>query len=119
VQDLEEGTYVVILVVPPPMVADAGPSSADVLSFLKWFTASVVVLWQVVHARLLCSEMLCLLDVGPLYCVVPYTWQLEHWVLTVSVPVRQFGATCPPWQLTFVQRSRDELSNAAAPVFAL
>jgi hypothetical protein len=101
------------------MVADAGPSSAVLFSLVKWFTASVVVLWQFVHAWLRCSARLWLLDVGPLYCVVPYTWQLEHWVFTVSVPVCQFGEACPPWQLTFVHRSRDELSKAAAPVFAL
>ena len=33
----------------PPMVADAGPSSAEVLRFVKWFTASEVVLWHIVH----------------------------------------------------------------------
>jgi hypothetical protein len=35
------------------MVADAGPSMAVVPSVVKWFTASVVVLWQTVHALLL------------------------------------------------------------------
>ena len=59
-----------------------------------------------------------MLDVGPLYCVVPYTWQLAHCVFTVIVPVCQLGATCPPWQLTLAQ-VRAELSKEAAPVFAL
>jgi hypothetical protein len=31
------------------MVADAGPSIAVVLSVVKWLTASVVVLWHIVH----------------------------------------------------------------------
>jgi hypothetical protein len=108
----------VTLVVPPPTVADAGPSSAALFSLVKWFTASVVVLWQVVHTKLLWSERSWLLDVGPLYCVVPYTWQLVHWVAVIA-PVCQFGVTCPPWQLTFVHRRKDELSKAAAPGFAL
>ena len=42
-----------------------------------------------------------------------------HWLFTVIVPVCQFGVACPPWQLTLVHRSREELSNADAPVFAL
>jgi hypothetical protein len=42
-----------------------------------------------------------------------------HWVFTVSVPVCQFGVGCPPWQLTFEQRSAAELSNDDAPVSAL
>jgi len=50
VQDCVAGTYVATLVLPPPMVADAGPSIAGVLSVVKWFTASVVVLWQTVQA---------------------------------------------------------------------
>jgi hypothetical protein len=89
-----------------------------VLSLVKWLTASVVALWQSVHGRLLCWERLWLLDVGPLYCVVPYTWQLEHWVFTVIVPVCQLGAVCPPWQLTLAH-VRVALSNEDAPVFAL
>jgi hypothetical protein len=31
------------------MVAEAGPSIVVVPSVVKWFTASVVVLWQFVH----------------------------------------------------------------------
>jgi hypothetical protein len=31
------------------MVADAGPSIAVVLSVVKWFAASVVVLWHRLH----------------------------------------------------------------------
>jgi hypothetical protein len=31
------------------MVAEAGPSIVVVPSVVKWFTASVVVLWQAVH----------------------------------------------------------------------
>jgi hypothetical protein len=38
------------------MVADAGPSIAVVLSEVKWFTASVVVLWQFV--QVLWSELI-------------------------------------------------------------
>jgi hypothetical protein len=40
-----------MFVLPPPIVADAGPSIAVVPSVVKWFAASVVVLWQTVHAR--------------------------------------------------------------------
>jgi hypothetical protein len=38
------------------MVADAGPSIAVVLRLVKWFTASVVVLWQFV--QLLWDELI-------------------------------------------------------------
>jgi hypothetical protein len=33
----------------PPIVSDAGPSMVVVLRLVKWFPASVVVLWQSVH----------------------------------------------------------------------
>jgi len=47
-----------MLVPVPPMVAEAGPSIVVVLSVVKWFGASVVVLWQFV--QVLCDElMLC------------------------------------------------------------
>lgn len=80
----------------PEMVADAGPSSAALFNLVKWFTASGVALWQTVHALDLCSARLWLLDDGPLNCEVPNTWQLVHWVSTVSVPVRQLGVAWPP-----------------------
>jgi hypothetical protein len=55
------------------MVVPAGPSSVGVLRNVKWPVAPVdpvAMLWQTVHAAFLCSEgLLCLLDVGPLYCV--------------------------------------------------
>jgi hypothetical protein len=38
------------------MVAEAGPSIAGVLRVVKWFTASVVVLWQFV--QLLWAELI-------------------------------------------------------------
>jgi hypothetical protein len=43
------------------MVADAGPSIAVVPSVVKWFTASVVVLWHTVQGKptpLTCVECL-------------------------------------------------------------
>ena len=45
-----------MLVPAPPMVADAGPSIAVVPSVVKWFGASVVVLWQFVQVT--CDELL-------------------------------------------------------------
>jgi len=47
-----------MLVLPPPTVADAGPSIAVVPSDVKWFAARVVVLWHTVHARELWFELL-------------------------------------------------------------
>ena len=44
----------------PPTVADAGPSISCVDRNRKWFTASVVVLWQTVHSLERCSSRLCL-----------------------------------------------------------
>ena len=43
------GFHVLTSVPAPPMVADAGPSIAVVLRVVKWFTASVAVLWQYLH----------------------------------------------------------------------
>jgi hypothetical protein len=49
---------------------------------------------------------------------VPRTWQLVHWVFTLSVPVCQLGVVWPPWQLTLEQVSAVAL-NDAAPDLAL
>jgi hypothetical protein len=43
------GVYEVRFVVPPLIVAEAGPSIGVVLSVVKWFTTRVVVLWHRLH----------------------------------------------------------------------
>jgi hypothetical protein len=56
VHDRVAGVYEVISVPAPPIVADAGPSSAVVARLVKWFAASVAVLWQFV--QLLWAELI-------------------------------------------------------------
>ena len=48
--DLVVGFQETMAVPAPPMVAEAGPSIVVVESAVKWLPASVVVLWQTVHA---------------------------------------------------------------------
>src|SRR3989304_8479116 len=103
----------------PPIVADAGPSIAGVLSAVKWFAASVVVLWHTRQGKPISFTCLsCSPETKLLYCAVPKAWQVAHWTLTSIVPVRQLCVVVAPWQLTLAQ-GRAVLSKDGAPDLAM
>jgi len=59
-----------MMFVAPLIVAEAGPSMAEVAILVKWFVARVVVLWQTVQARFLWFELLWSPEEASLYWFV-------------------------------------------------
>ena len=59
-----------MMFVAPLIVAEAGPSMAEVAISVKWFVARVVVLWQTVQARFLWFELLWSPEEASLYWFV-------------------------------------------------